>query len=269
MDLSLNSMLELPPDQDYSSLQSKYRDFSLPQVAVLLDGETLTSIDPNMLINEVSVELTCGYEASIARFRIYNVYDSKTGKFRFSNLKKHLLMGASLTISMGYAGKLEIVFVGFVAGVTFGYQEGDLPYIEVNGMDAKGIMMAGRYATQLSADNYADAVSEILRRTGYDELKRSGAICDIKVTATPDVDPALLTAMQAQEAAQAAAEQQAAEEAAAAQAAEQQQSTGQTVYITPSGKRWHLDPDCGGKNSHPVDISEVGGRTPCKKCAGG
>lgn len=71
-------------------------------------------------------------------------------------------------------------------------------------------------------------------------------------------------------AAQAAAEQQAAEEAAAAQAAaEQQQGTGQTVYITPSGERYHLDPDCGGKNSHPVDISEVGGRTPCKKCAGG
>lgn len=71
-------------------------------------------------------------------------------------------------------------------------------------------------------------------------------------------------------AAQAAAEQQAAEEAVAAQAAaEQEQSTGQTVYITPSGERWHLDPDCGGKNSYPVDISDVGGRTPCKKCAGG
>lgn len=71
-------------------------------------------------------------------------------------------------------------------------------------------------------------------------------------------------------AAQAAAEQQAAEEAAAAQAAaEQEQSTGQTVYITPTGKRWHLDPDCGGKNSYPVDINDVGGRTPCKKCAGG
>lgn len=71
-------------------------------------------------------------------------------------------------------------------------------------------------------------------------------------------------------AAQAAAEQQAAEEAAAAQAAvEQEQSTGQTVYITPSGERWHRSPTCGGKNSYPVDISDVGGRTPCKKCAGG
>lgn len=78
-------------------------------------------------------------------------------------------------------------------------------------------------------------------------------------------------------AAQAEAERKAAEEAAAAQAvAEQQaaeeaaaQTNTQTVYITPSGKRYHLSSTCGGKNSYAVDISEVGGRTPCKKCAGG
>lgn len=46
-------------------------------------------------------------------------------------------------------------------------------------------------------------------------------------------------------------------------------STGETVYITPSGKRYHRLSTCGGKNSYAVDISEVGSRTPCKKCAGG
>ena len=77
-------------------------------------------------------------------------------------------------------------------------------------------------------------------------------------------------------AAQAEAERKAAEEAAAAQAAEEAaaqsaaaQTNTQTVYITPSGKRYHLSSTCGGKNSYAVDISEVGGRTPCKKCAGG
>lgn len=40
-----------------------------------------------------------------------------------------------------------------------------------------------------------------------------------------------------------------------------------TVYITPTGKRWHLISTCGGKNSYPVSINNVGGRTPCKKCA--
>ena len=38
------------------------------------------------------------------------------------------------------------------------------------------------------------------------------------------------------------------------------------VYITPTGKRYHYDPQCGGKNSYKVGINAVNGRTPCKKC---
>lgn len=107
----------------------------------------------------------------------------------------------------------------------------------------------------------------------------------------------------AEQAAKEAAEKEAAEKAAAEQAAKQTQasqssssgsqssgggqvvsggssggssssvsgsrSTGDTVYITPTGKRYHRLSTCGGKNSYAVDISEVGSRTPCKKCAGG
>lgn len=74
----------------------------------------------------------------------------------------------------------------------------------------------------------------------------------------------------AQQAEAEAAEQKAQEilkEASGEQSASE--SSGQTVYITPSGKRYHLDPDCAGKNAHAVDISNIGSRTPCKKCAGG
>ena len=38
------------------------------------------------------------------------------------------------------------------------------------------------------------------------------------------------------------------------------------VYITPSGKRYHYDPQCGGKNSYKVGMNDVKGRTPCQKC---
>ena len=38
------------------------------------------------------------------------------------------------------------------------------------------------------------------------------------------------------------------------------------VYITPTGKRYHYDPQCGGKNSYKGGINSVGGRTPCQKC---
>ena len=42
-----------------------------------------------------------------------------------------------------------------------------------------------------------------------------------------------------------------------------------TVYKTPTGKRYHFDPDCGGKNSTATTMSEAKslGLTPCKKCA--
>lgn len=39
------------------------------------------------------------------------------------------------------------------------------------------------------------------------------------------------------------------------------------VYITPSGKRWHLSKACAGSNAIEVSPDDVGGRTPCKKCA--
>lgn len=42
-----------------------------------------------------------------------------------------------------------------------------------------------------------------------------------------------------------------------------------SVYRTPSGKRYHLDPDCGGKNSYKVTLEEAkaANLTPCAKCA--
>lgn len=41
------------------------------------------------------------------------------------------------------------------------------------------------------------------------------------------------------------------------------------VYRTPSGKRYHFDPQCGGKNSYATTLkgAKQAGLTPCKKCA--
>ena len=71
-------------------------------------------------------------------------------------------------------------------------------------------------------------------------------------------------------AAEKAAQEQAAAEAAAAQQAAQEQATAQqseTVYITPSGKRWHRSASCAGTNARAVTMDQVGSRTPCQKCA--
>lgn len=46
-------------------------------------------------------------------------------------------------------------------------------------------------------------------------------------------------------------------------------ANGKTVYITPTGKRYHYSSTCGGKNSRKSDLNTAKalGLTPCKKCA--
>lgn len=47
------------------------------------------------------------------------------------------------------------------------------------------------------------------------------------------------------------------------------QTNSRTVYITPTGKRYHYSSTCGGKNSTAttIDNARARGLTPCKKCA--
>ena len=81
----------------------------------------------------------------------------------------------------------------------------------------------------------------------------------------------------AEEAAKKTAEEEAARKAAEEAAAQQQaqseasESQGRTVYITPTGKRYHYDNNCNGGTYIPSTMDEAlaKGLTPCKKCAGG
>ena len=47
-------------------------------------------------------------------------------------------------------------------------------------------------------------------------------------------------------------------------------TNGFTVYVTPTGKRYHLRKSCAGKNAIETKFSSAKKKyTPCKKCAGG
>jgi phage protein D len=174
---------------DFAALKKKYGGFYYPRVAIEFGGKPFQDKSGRMVINEISVELTSGYEASVASFRIYGVYKPQTGKFEYDGLKKQVLLGNALTIKCGYLDAMETVFAGFVAGVNFVYSEGELPYVEITGMDVKGIMMSGSYAEQLASTSYGEAVREILRKTAYEHLQSSAAITKIAVTDTPDKKP--------------------------------------------------------------------------------
>ena len=170
----------------YKDLQDKYVDFAHPRARVLLGDTPFDSVSTGMAVNDIHVEVTSGYEASVASFRLFDSYDPATGKFFYDKVKKQVMMGNSVTVQLGYLDKLETVFVGFVSGVAFGFEPGGLPYIEINAMDIKGLMMGGSYATALRATTYSAAVKEVLDRTGEGRLQQMGGITSSEISNTPD-----------------------------------------------------------------------------------
>ena len=58
------------------------------------------------------------------------------------------------------------------------------------------------------------------------------------------------------------------ENAVTLQAVDETEEACFTVYITPSGKKYHYSKTCSGKNGYSVEISYAigNGKEPCKKC---
>ena len=174
---------------DYGDLRKKYGDFAAPMAKILLQKKELAAKKDAVpfAISDIHVEATSGYEASVASFHIYNAYSNKENSFRYDELKSQLFLGATAEIQLGYGKTLTTVFVGYVAGVAFCYEPGNLPYIEVSAMDVKSMMMGGTYSCQLAAHSYGAAVREIFTRSPYQSLKGMGGITDISgIKDTPD-----------------------------------------------------------------------------------
>lgn len=169
----------------YEQLQGKYGYFDNPEVMIKVGNNELTG-KKGFPVGDVVVDLTSGYEASVAEFSIYDTYNLAQNEFMFDAVKKFILIGSKVEISMGYKKKTTLVFVGVITRVNFLFETVGVPCVRVTAMDVKGVMMAGSYARQLKATNYSDAVSEIFKKTAYNKLKNSGVIKKIVVQATAD-----------------------------------------------------------------------------------
>ncbi|MDR3363782.1 MAG: hypothetical protein LBS91_02350 [Clostridiales Family XIII bacterium] len=174
----------------YRGFYDKYREFENAEATIELNGKVFGQKQKEAFVADISVDLSCGFEASIARFRIYNAYDRMNMNYTFESVKNQAILGVSVKILLGWSGALEPVFTGFVASVDFAFDPDEPPYIEITGMDAKGVMMASAYAAQLTARSYGAAVREILQRVAYEKMKVAEIIGGLYVSDTPDSKPA-------------------------------------------------------------------------------
>ncbi len=171
---------------DYRDIRKKYGMFTYPMAVVEVGGKLFSDNRHKLVLSEVQVELSCGMEASAAVFSIYNVYDLDKRAYQFRQFKDYVQLGSPITVSAGYSGVVEELFVGFIAQTRFVCGDGDIHHVEVTAMDAKGLMMSGSYARQMTADNYGDAVSEIFNKPLYQKMSAEGICKSFQVDGTPD-----------------------------------------------------------------------------------
>ena len=171
---------------DYQKLKEKYEDFTYPMASVTVDGHVFSDNTAHLVLADLQVDLSTGFEASVAKFSVYNIYDQEDKKYLFSQCRKYLLLGSSVEISVGYANQLTKVFVGFISQVRFLHQPGDIHHVEVTAMDVKGMMMANSFARQMGASNYGDAIREIFRKPVYQKMYEEGIYTQLEIRDTPD-----------------------------------------------------------------------------------
>ncbi|MDR1674390.1 MAG: hypothetical protein LBR54_02950 [Oscillospiraceae bacterium] len=173
----------------YGKLMKKYGNFELAQAEVLINGQTVSKGKSNAFVGELSVELTSGFEASVVNLRIYGTYVQNEAKFMIDGIEKQIVLGALIQVKLGYLAGMEPVFTGFVSSVSYVYDGIGQPYIGVTGMDAKGVMMSSCYVSTLTARSYGEAVTEIFKRTAYENMKTARIITGISVADTSDRNP--------------------------------------------------------------------------------
>ncbi len=171
---------------NFVDLKREYADFENPVVVLTVDGKPFKKNKHRFALSDIEIELTCGYEASIATFSIYNVFHQETSKFKTEEVKKYICLGSAVEIAIGYGSVAKTVFSGFIARVNFFYERDDMPGIKVTAMDVKGIMMANNYSRQLAAKNYGDAVKEIFSKNAYVTMNTRQIIRSLEISDTPD-----------------------------------------------------------------------------------
>lgn len=173
-------------EKRYCDLRKKYGAFTYPVVTLQVGDKLFSENKHQLVLSSIEVDLSCGLEASAVTYAIYNVYNLEKGCYEFSYFKDYVQLGSAVTVSVGYNGAEEEIFVGFVAQTRFVSSDTDIHHVEVTAMDAKGLMMSGSYARQMSANNYGDAIREILNQPLYQKMSAEGIYRSIQIEDTPD-----------------------------------------------------------------------------------
>ena len=77
----------------YANLKSKYDNFHHPVIVLKVNGKDFAKNKAGLVVSDIEVELTSGFEASIASFMIYNTFDTDNSCYRINDIKAYIMLG--------------------------------------------------------------------------------------------------------------------------------------------------------------------------------
>ncbi len=171
----------------YDKLKEKYGDFQFPLTVIEINGQDAAKLDDNVKVTDVVVDLTSGFEATMANFTLVGYYNTTTNMFLTNKFDEKVKLGMGVKISVGYSNEAVEVFYGYITHINFVYNGSNgMPGIKVTCMDVKAAMMSNRETKQFpECKCYSDAVKKIIET--YKVLdKTKPKLTELKVFDTPD-----------------------------------------------------------------------------------
>lgn len=150
-------------EYNLKNLKKSYKEFTSPTFQVIVNGKDIMKGN-KYVITDINVELTSGFESSMASFNINNVYDYAKKDFYNDIFGTYVKLGNKVEIKLGYNNRNTTVFKGFVAVHEIKLEYNVPPLIYVECYDVKCIMMNSMYAdTKKDVKKFSDAVKSILK----------------------------------------------------------------------------------------------------------
>ena len=146
-------------------LKTQYNDFVNPNVTIKVGGKDITK-EKNIIIQDVSVSLSTGLEASVCTFSFTSMvtnYNSKKEIEEAGCISEVTKLGAKVEVEMGYEKELKSVFVGYVYTANVNIESLSNINYTVEAMDVKAIMMNSRRMDVKTTNSYSAAVTELLK----------------------------------------------------------------------------------------------------------
>ena len=93
---------------NYTALKTKYSNFMVPALEIKVDGSKMVS-SGKIKVQELMVDLTCGYEASGCEFLLGDCYDTEKEDFD-RDVSNKFQIGKKVEVLIGYEKAEKVVF---------------------------------------------------------------------------------------------------------------------------------------------------------------